>query len=583
MRTLMTAHIALYVLLAASQLFASEDIYQDVLRSSAFVVAGSSQGSGALVDADKRIVFTNYHVVGETKDVRVMFPQFADGELVTSRQAMLDRNQEDGIPGKVIETDPRRDLALIQLESVPADVEPIKLASRSAGPGQTVHSIGNPATSMAMWLYTSGTVRQLYRREFTLENQQEVNAHIIETDQPINKGDSGGPVVNSKGELVAVVSAFSKTGNLVSLAIDIRELKALLNGDNSTSDRRIKELAIQENWSYKARPDGAFLLQIPTDNGISQVRVESKTSEYLQVAFRSVISLGKTFEGELESGLAEKLMVDSMLKKFGAWQIERGEKTNFLLYKVDVPEDTSDTVLRASILLAANVTADFRKNLEKPTGSNATTAKDWTSPTTTPQATITASDLTGTWTSRVEKGQQTINFQVTFGADGSIAWSGMNDREQILKLRGTFKIQDNDLHYVCDETLYQAKIRLLDSNRLAYDDGSIKLTLLRNDAASTPPSTASQPTLSGRWISTEKTAAGISTTNIMTFKDNQFTWTSRVGKIELTNLSGDYTLTGNELKLKATAGLNLKATIKLLDNQRMSFKDNTNDLEFTRE
>ena len=62
----------------------------------------------------------------------------------------------------------------------------------------------------------------------------------------------------------------------------------------------------------------------------------------------------------------------------------------------------------------------------------------------------------------------------------------------------------------------------------------------------------------------------------MTFKDNQFTWTSRVGKIELTNLSGDYTLTGNELKLKATAGLNLKATIKLLDNQRMSFKDNTN-------
>ena len=66
MRNLMTAHIALYVLLAASQLFASEDIYQDVLRSSAFVVAGSSQGSGALVEADIRIVFTNYHVVGET-------------------------------------------------------------------------------------------------------------------------------------------------------------------------------------------------------------------------------------------------------------------------------------------------------------------------------------------------------------------------------------------------------------------------------------------------------------------------------------------------------------------------------------
>ena len=579
MRNTLTSPLVLCIFasLSVGQLFASEDIYQDVLRSTAFVIAGDSLGSGALVDAEQRIVFTNYHVVGETKEVRVMFPQFADGELVTDRQTMLDRRQEDGILGKVIETDPRRDLALIQLKSIPAHVEPIKLASRSAGPGQTVHSIGNPATSMAMWLYTSGTVRQVYRREFTLNNQQDVRAYIIETDQPINKGDSGGPVVNGKGELVAVVSAFSKSGNLVSLAIDIRELKALLKGDNSTADRRIKELANQEGWPYEIRPDGAFQIQISTKTGVSQVRVESNTSEYLGVAFRSVTSLGTKLDGDLESGLAEKLMFASASKKLGAWQIDRDAKSNYLLYKVDVPKNASDAVLRASILIAANVAADFRRTQKTSLETASTTSNDTSSPA------VKASDLTGIWTAKVTKDKQTLNFQVTFGADGSIDWTGMNGSQQILKLRGTFKLQDDALHYVCNETLYKAQIRLVEKTQLSYDDGSIKLTLVRGDDAAKPTSTAPQPTLLGRWMSTQRNAAGTATTTTMTFSADKFTWTARVGSIELTNLSGNYILEGDIIKLKAVAGVSFEATVKLLNENRMSFKDNTNDLEFTRE
>lgn len=574
--------LCLFAFLAVGQLVASEDIYQTALRSSAFVIAGDNLGSGALVDAERRLVFTNYHVVGETQEVRVMFPQFVDGELVTERQAMLDRRQEDGIIGKVIERDPRRDLALVQLESLPADVEPIKLASRSAGPGQTVHSIGNPATSMAMWLYTSGTVRQVYRREFTLQNQQLVRSHIIETDQPINRGDSGGPVVNDKGELVAVVSAFSKTGNLVSLAIDIRELKALLKGDNSTADRNIKELADQEGWSYLVRPDGAFLIQVPTERGISQVRVESNTSEYLGVAFRSVTSLALEFAGDLETGLAEKLMSDSTKKKFGAWQIARGEKSNSLLYKVDVPKEASDAVLRSSILLAANITVGFQDKGEKSSDTDVATTDNAPSSNNTSEPVVTASDLTGTWTAQITKEKQTFSFQVTFGDDGSIAWNGMKGDKQILKLRGTFEVHDKELHYVCDETQYKAQIRFIEPTQLAYDDGSIKLTLSRRKNTEATSSNTPQPTLLGNWTSTQLSKAGVSTTNTMTFRGDTFTWTARVGSIELINLSGKYTLEGEKLELKATAGVNFEASIQLLDNNHMRFQDNTHDLSFTR-
>src|SRR5882762_3736971 len=61
-----------------------------------------------------------------------------------------------------------RDLALIQLDSIPEDVLELKISSEGATPGDTVHSVGNPGVSGALWVYTSGSVRSVYKKKWKM-------------------------------------------------------------------------------------------------------------------------------------------------------------------------------------------------------------------------------------------------------------------------------------------------------------------------------------------------------------------------------------------------------------------------------
>ena len=55
--------------------------------------------------------------------------------------------------------------------------------------------MGNPGASDAYWVYTSGAISQVYQKTIRY-NTQTVQARVLETQSPINPGDSGGPVVN---------------------------------------------------------------------------------------------------------------------------------------------------------------------------------------------------------------------------------------------------------------------------------------------------------------------------------------------------------------------------------------------------
>src|SRR5262249_44524466 len=128
------------------------------------------------------------------------------------------------VRGSVLDVDPRRDLALVELESLPAGVTALPLAKEPPGPGDLVHSVGNPTSSDALWVYTSGTVRQVYHKKFTVEGRT-IDARVVETQSPINPGDSGGPVVNDQGEVVAVTAATNRAAQLVSVCIEVGEVR----------------------------------------------------------------------------------------------------------------------------------------------------------------------------------------------------------------------------------------------------------------------------------------------------------------------------------------------------------------------
>ncbi len=214
-------------------------IYQPTLKATVWILSRRgdrlASGTGSLIDKKHRLVVTNYHVVGEEKQVRVVFPDFANGKLIAERShywGLVARSRF--IPGKVLATESKRDLAIIQLETVPERAQALRLAQEGVGPGDQVHSIGNPGKSDALWEYTSGTVRQVYHKKWRVrdgETIHEFEAKVVETQSPTNPGDSGGPLVNDRGELVGVTQGYASDAQLVSLFIDASEVRKFWAND----------------------------------------------------------------------------------------------------------------------------------------------------------------------------------------------------------------------------------------------------------------------------------------------------------------------------------------------------------------
>ncbi len=159
--------------------------------------AGGAQGSGFVFDSDGHIV-TNYHVVEGATELEVAFPSGAK------------------VRGKVIGTDLDSDLAVIEVD-VPADqLRPLALGdSDQVKVGQTVVAIGNP-----FGLSGTMTVGIVSAKGRTLDSMRDSGngrpfsaGDIIQTDAAINPGNSGGPLINLRGEVVAVNRAIRTTSS----------------------------------------------------------------------------------------------------------------------------------------------------------------------------------------------------------------------------------------------------------------------------------------------------------------------------------------------------------------------------------
>ena len=212
-------------------------VYRQVLQSAVWVHSerGNNKlatGSGSLIDKGRRLVLTNYHVVGDVKKATVFFPAFEGKKIVPERRFYLDRVAKLGITGEVVEVDKAADLALIRIDRIPEGAVELPIADESPDPGQTVHSIGNPGRSGALWVYTPGKVRQVYSKSWKAKLDEKTvhtfEAKVIETDSPTNPGDSGGPLVNDKGELIGVTEGGATDAQLLSLFVDLSEVKKLL-------------------------------------------------------------------------------------------------------------------------------------------------------------------------------------------------------------------------------------------------------------------------------------------------------------------------------------------------------------------
>jgi putative serine protease PepD len=145
---------------------------------------GEATGSGFIIDEDGHIV-TNQHVVGGAETVRV---EFADGTEVDA---------------EVVGTDPSTDIAVLDVDRLASELEPLQFASTGAlEVGNPVIVLGSPFGLEGT--LTTGVISSVGREiqspnGFTIEN-------AVQTDAALNHGNSGGPVLDTRGRVVGVAA-----------------------------------------------------------------------------------------------------------------------------------------------------------------------------------------------------------------------------------------------------------------------------------------------------------------------------------------------------------------------------------------
>ncbi len=156
-------------------------------------------GSGVIISQDGYIV-TNNHVIDRSKEIQVTL------------------NDNRSFQAKVIGTDPNTDIALIKIE---AENLPVILFgnSDSLKIGEWVLAVGNPFNLTST--VTAGIVSAKARSINILNAPMKIEA-FIQTDAAVNPGNSGGALVNTRGELVGINTAIaSQTGSYAGYAFAV--------------------------------------------------------------------------------------------------------------------------------------------------------------------------------------------------------------------------------------------------------------------------------------------------------------------------------------------------------------------------
>ena len=134
-------------------------------------------GSGAVIDR-RGHVLTNLHVVEEARQIDVTL---FDGETY---------------PAELVGKDPVGDLAVVRVDAPPESLFPIPVGtSKDLKVGQSVYAIGNP---FGLERTMSAGIISSLNRSLKIRGGRTVRG-IIQTDAAVNPGNSGGPLLDSRG------------------------------------------------------------------------------------------------------------------------------------------------------------------------------------------------------------------------------------------------------------------------------------------------------------------------------------------------------------------------------------------------
>jgi S1-C subfamily serine protease len=174
-----------------------------VLGSGPAIQQQQGQGSGFITRSDG-VVLTNAHVVEGSSEVHVTLP---DGRSFS---------------GKVLGADPLTDVAVVKVVASKLPVAPLG-DSAKVRPGEWAIAIGNPLGLDNT--VTAGIISAIQRTNALGEGQR---VPYIQTDAAVNPGNSGGPLINDRGEVIGINTAIRQApGAGLSFAIPVNTARQI--------------------------------------------------------------------------------------------------------------------------------------------------------------------------------------------------------------------------------------------------------------------------------------------------------------------------------------------------------------------
>ena len=281
----------------------------------------NSLGSGVILSADGMIM-SNYHVVGEATDIRVV---------------LTDRREFNA---KVLLADEESDLAVLRLEGA-ENLPYLRLRNSDAAEvGELVLAIGNPFG--VGQTVSSGIVSGLARSAASLGR-----GYFIQTDAPVNPGNSGGALIGMDGQLLGVNTAIitrSGGSNGVGFAIPANLVAQVIAQAQAGNDRFLRPWAGVSGQSVDMQMAEAFGLDRPLGIILNELHPDSPFGAAGLRAGDVILSLGGA-EVNSPQEIMFRLAVAGVGGQMPLVYSRDGEERETLVDLIEAPEGLAPQIL----------------------------------------------------------------------------------------------------------------------------------------------------------------------------------------------------------------------------------------------
>ncbi len=206
---------------------AVEKVYDSVIIVSNYkkdTLYASGSGFVYKKDDDKFYIITNYHVIDGGDNYKITY---SDGEQVEAT---------------LMGGDQYADIAVLSVDAK-ENIEPVEIGSTdSLRVGDTTFTVGAPLDFVYSWTVTRGIISGKERLvEVSLGNttDSEYIMNVLQTDAAVNSGNSGGPLCNSNGEVIGVISAKISSegvegmGFAIPIEVAVEKAEGIINGEET--------------------------------------------------------------------------------------------------------------------------------------------------------------------------------------------------------------------------------------------------------------------------------------------------------------------------------------------------------------